>query len=113
MTEQLDKLLSGLTGLPDETEWIEFKVDNDDPEMIGKNISALSNSATLHKQDRAFIAWGVQHKTHAIVGTDFKPSRKKVGNEDLQNWLSTQLEPREYTDDERDASQALRILRLE
>jgi hypothetical protein len=30
---------------PNETEWLEFKHDNDNPEMIGKYISALSNSA--------------------------------------------------------------------
>lgn len=87
-------LLKSLITLPDETEWVEFKHNNSDPEKIGELISGLSNAAALHKRDRAFLVWGVKDKTHETVGTSFRPRKKKVGNQDLENWLSTQLRPR-------------------
>lgn len=37
-----------------ESELLEFKVDNKDPAMIGRSISALSNTAALFGKDRAF-----------------------------------------------------------
>ncbi|TLD40777.1 MAG: hypothetical protein JETT_2968 [Candidatus Jettenia ecosi] len=40
-------LVNELRKLPSETEWLEFKQDNDCPEEIGGYISALSNSAVL------------------------------------------------------------------
>lgn len=43
----LNSLLLELTKLPKETEWVEFKENNTDPQMIGENISALSNTAAL------------------------------------------------------------------
>jgi ATP-dependent DNA helicase RecG len=33
---QLSALLTELTALPDETEWVEFKHNNDNPEQIGE-----------------------------------------------------------------------------
>ena len=45
--EELINLLKSLLKLDKENEWIEFKLNNDDPSMIGEYISALSNSATL------------------------------------------------------------------
>lgn len=45
--EYLQSLVRELAKLPDETEWIEFKCNNKQPQMIGEYISALSNSAAL------------------------------------------------------------------
>ena len=45
--EQLLSLLRELCRLPNETEWVEFKHNNADPDMIGEYISALSNSVAL------------------------------------------------------------------
>ena len=45
--ENLDKLVRELMALPNETQWIEFKHDNYEPKMIGKDISALANGAAL------------------------------------------------------------------
>ena len=36
-----------LLKLPDETEWVEFKHNNAEPQEIGEYISVLSNSAAL------------------------------------------------------------------
>ena len=64
------------------------------PEEIGKDISALSNGAALHEKDRAYIVFGINDETHAIIGTTFKPKKTKIGNEELESWLSHKLEPK-------------------
>jgi predicted HTH transcriptional regulator len=38
--------------------------------------------------------WGVRDGTREIVGTDFEPRRRKIGNEDLEPWLAFHLNPR-------------------
>lgn len=92
--EELEKLVSELAKLPNETEWVEFKHNNTNPDEIGCDISALSNGAALHEKDRAYIIFGIEDETHAIVGTTFKPRQAKKGNEELESCLSHKLEPR-------------------
>lgn len=91
---QLEPLLRELLALPHETEWVEFKHNNTDPEAIGEYISALSNSATLNGKHVSYIVWGIDDRSHQIVGTNFKPRQLKVGNQELENWLITLLTPR-------------------
>jgi predicted HTH transcriptional regulator len=76
-----------------ELPWIEFKEGNSDPQEIGEYVSALSNTAALFGQSHAFLIWGIADKTHDIVGTDFVPQKTKQGNQGLDLWISTQLEP--------------------
>jgi predicted HTH transcriptional regulator len=90
----LQSRLDSLLAHPVETEWLEFKENNTDPEAIGEYLSALSNSAVLHDQQRAWMVWGVRDGDHAVVGTTFKPRQMKVGNQDLEGWLSTKVFPR-------------------
>jgi len=85
--KNLDSLIRELIKLPNETEWVEFKHNNDNPEDIGEYISALSNSATLHDKDNAYVIWGVDNDTHNIVGTSFNYRTQKKGNQDLEHWL--------------------------
>ncbi len=40
-------LIERLRRMPAETEWLEYKSNNTDPQMIGEYISAISNSAAL------------------------------------------------------------------
>jgi len=87
-------LLSELRQLPHETEWVEFKHNNIDPEEIGKNISALANSAALKGKTNAYAVWGIENESHEVIGTDFKPSEAKKGNEELENWLLRLLNPK-------------------
>jgi len=35
----------------------------------------------------AYLVWGVDDKTHKIVGTTFKPAAAGVSNEELENWV--------------------------
>ena len=76
-----------------EIPWLEFKVNNCDPQEIGEYVSALSNSAALFNQSQAFLIWGIDDKTHDVVGTNFNPPKAKVGNQGLGLWISTQLDP--------------------
>ena len=55
--------------------------------MIGKDISALSNSTIIYDEPVAFMIWGVSDVRHDVIGTTFNPTKQKVGNEDLINWL--------------------------
>lgn len=85
--QDLVKLVEELIKYPNETEWLEFKHNNFNPETIGEYISALSNSATLHDKEHAYIIWGVDSDTHEIVGDNFDYATEKIGNEELENWL--------------------------
>ena len=91
---KFDKLIKELSSLPAETEWLELKNNKADPHEIGANVSALANSAALLRKHCGYIIWGIEDVGHAIVGTTFKPREAKVGNEELENWLLHNLEPR-------------------
>lgn len=92
--EFLKGLLHELRSMPNETEWIEFKHNNDNPEEIGEYLSALANSAALAGKVNAYLVWGIDNGNHDIVGTSFKPKNKKVGNEELESWLLRLLKPK-------------------
>ena len=87
---KLDELLR----LPAETEWVEFKHNNENPQEIGEYLSAISNGAALHGKRMGYMVWGIEDGTHAIPGTTFRPKLAKKGNENLENWLLHQLIPR-------------------
>jgi predicted HTH transcriptional regulator len=87
-------LVNELLKLPNETEWVEFKHNNSDPEMIGEYISALGNSAALLGKVKAYVVWGVDDSSHEVLGTIFDPSTQKVGNEEIENWLLRLLQPK-------------------
>lgn len=86
-------LVEALCSLPSETEWVEFKVDNSDPSVIGKRVSALSNGARLKDKSCGYLVYGVKDKTHEVVGTEFRPSTQKTKGQPLAFWLAQQLNP--------------------
>lgn len=95
MSEQYwGSLVRELCTQPKETAWLEFKHNDAAPPVIGEYISALANSAALEGKTHAYMVWGVDDATHAPIGTDFDPQRKRVGNEELENWLLRLLEPK-------------------
>jgi predicted HTH transcriptional regulator len=93
-TEYLLSLLSELCKLPRETEWVEFKHNNDNPEEIGEYLSALANAASLAGKVHSYLVWGVANDTQEIIGTSFDPAKAKVGNEELESWLLRLLTPK-------------------
>lgn len=92
--EYLQSLVRELAKLPNETEWVEFKCNNKEPQMIGEYISALSNSAALWGRPKGYLVWGVKDDTHKITGTEFQYRKMKKGNEELESWLARMLSPR-------------------
>lgn len=74
-----------------ETEWIEFKTNNTNPEMIGTCLSALANSACRLGIPTAYMLWGIDDATHEVVGSAFRYRLERRGNEELENWLRHHL----------------------
>ena len=89
--ENLDRLVDELRRLPNETQWLEFKHNNYDPVMIGRDISALANSAAVHEKSCAYMLWGIDDDTHEIVGTDYNLQSLRKGKQELENWLRSLL----------------------
>jgi ATP-dependent DNA helicase RecG len=87
-------LLRRLLHEPDESEWLEFKHNNCDPEEIGRCTSACANACMLVGIDRAFIVFGIENNTRRQIGTAIRLGSLKKGAEGFQNWLSRQLTPR-------------------
>lgn len=87
-------LIDRLRLFSNETEWLEYKMNNCEPDLIGEYISALSNSAVICGKEKAYILWGINDQTHEIEGTTFSPQNTKKGNEEIENWLAGNLKPR-------------------
>lgn len=56
-TDDQRNLLSELRAHPNETEWLEFKVNN--ASEIGEYISALANAAYIHDKEFGYIVFGI------------------------------------------------------
>lgn len=110
---ELQAKLDELLRLPSETEWVEFKHNNENPQDIGEYLSALSNGAALHSRRTGYLVWGIEDGTHAVLGTKFRPKLAKKGNENLESWLLHQLNPADRLNDSpiRTQRQACRPLR--
>ncbi|WP_373330993.1 ATP-binding protein [Salmonirosea aquatica] len=91
---QLIELIEELVKQPNESEWVEFKLNFHSPEEIGERLSALSNGACIHNQPFGYLVFGVEDKTHVVKGTTFKAKSHKKGGEDLEHWLANRLNPR-------------------
>lgn len=93
-TVELTSLLDRLRAEPRETEWLEFKANRCEPQALGEYLSVLANSAGLLGKPRAYLVFGIEDGSHAVVGTDFDPaSEKGKGNQPLSLWLSFGLQP--------------------
>ena len=89
--ENLEALVLRLIDLSTETMWVEFKHNNFDSEMIGKDICALANSATYSDKACSYMVWGIDDTTHKIIGTDKSQYNIKKGGQELESWLRTTL----------------------
>lgn len=92
--EYLAGLVRELCKLPRETEWLEFKGNNADPQEIGEYLSALANAAAYNGKASGYLIWGIEDGTHRVIGTSFSPSVAKKGNEPLETWLLRLLTPK-------------------
>ena len=92
--ENLTFLFKELIDLPKETQWVEFKHNNKDPQEIGEYISAIANTTALSGKDHGYVVWGVENESHRVLGTSFQPNQEKKGNEELVGWLFSLLHPK-------------------
>ncbi len=94
--EYLIGLLKELLILPKETEWVEFKHNNANPELIGEYVSALANSAALLGKQSGYVVWGIENDSHEVLGTTFKPGATKHKQQELESWLLQKVAPKIY-----------------
>lgn len=78
--EQLIGLLEEMLNLPAENEVVEFKKAQNgfDTQKLGEYFSALSNEANLSKKEFGWLLFGIDDKTHTVLGTQYKPHRKTL-----------------------------------
>jgi ATP-dependent DNA helicase RecG len=93
MKHHIEKVLDGLLEKGRECEWVEFKLNYVDPQEIGEYCSALANSAFLCDEPYGYLVFGIKDGNLMVVGTNFKFSSAKVGTQELENWIATQLDP--------------------
>ncbi len=91
--EYLLSLLRELLKLPNETEWVEFK-HNNDPLKTGEYISALANGAALKGKQFGYMVWGVDNDSHEVIGTGFKPANTTYKQQELESWLLQKISPK-------------------
>lgn len=67
-------ILAELRSLPHETEWAEIKSKRNDCDFrdMCQYVSALSNEANLHQRPWGWLVLGLDDKTHAVVGTNYR-----------------------------------------
>jgi ATP-dependent DNA helicase RecG len=93
-TAELTALLNRLRAEPRETEWLEFKANRYEPQVLGEYLSALANSACLAGKPRGYLVFGIEDGSHDVVGTTFDPQAEKgKGEQLLPLWLSLGLRP--------------------
>jgi len=92
--KEIKTIIADIQASAKESEWIEMKENNANPEEIGEYVSALANGAAYMGQSKGYLVFGVNDKTRALVGTTFAPKRLKIGNQEIENWIATQLSPR-------------------
>lgn len=76
-----------------ENEVVEFKqVGNDyDTDKIGEYFSALSNEANLRSTEHAWLVFGINNKTRAVVGSDYRMEMERL--QSLKNQIAQATEP--------------------
>lgn len=76
-----------------ENEVVEFKQAGHDynTDAIGEYFSALSNEANLRGVERAWLVFGVNDKSRAVVGTHYRPESERL--ESLKGQMAQGTEP--------------------
>lgn len=79
-TSELHNILETLLNLPAETEIVEFKKAENGfgDQELGQYFSALSNEANLKDKECAWLVFGVENKSHEVIGSNYKNSRPSL-----------------------------------
>ena len=103
--DELIDILSELLKHP-ENEYIEFKraENNFETDKLGKYFSAMSNEATLKDKQYGWIIFGIDDKTHEILGTNyciennFNGIKKQIADNTTDNVSFLNVYPIIYND---------------
>ncbi len=90
--KDIKSIIDDCLSYDEEQEWFEFKENWFEKDELGEYISAMSNSAAILDRDYAYLIWGINDKTHEIIGTKFNQN-KEINNEPLQHYLARNLSP--------------------
>ena len=71
---ELIEILNRLRAMEGETEVVEFKwaQNSFSDEDLGQYFSALSNEANLKAVEYSWLVFGVDNKTHDVLGSNYK-----------------------------------------
>ncbi len=91
-SSELESLLERLIATW-ENEVVEFKQANNDyyTDRIGEYFSALSNEANLRDVERAWLVFGVNDKSRAVVGTNYRLDSERLQSLKIQ--IASNTEP--------------------
>ena len=92
MRKKLNEILEDLVSRDYEEDWFEFKENWFEPREVGEYISGMSNAASMVGQEMAYFVWGIENKTHQVVGTTFD-FHGDVKNEPIEHYLARQVKP--------------------
>lgn len=87
-----EQIVNELRSYDKEKEWFEFKENWFSPDELGEYISALSNSAAIEGRKFAYFVWGINDKTHKVVGTVFD-YEQDINHEPLKHYLRRKCSP--------------------
>ena len=78
--DDLLMILDELRAMPVETEWLEFKEAkrNYDFAKLGRYFSSIANEANLKDREYGWLLFGVEDKSHEIVGTSYRSDPKQL-----------------------------------
>ena len=72
---------------------VEFKKDNTDAKVVGRLVSAISNTARVQDVEFGYVVWGIRDGDGAVVGTGFEPSAAVRQRQPYEFWLAQRLNP--------------------
>ena len=88
----LQTIVERLLKYDNEKEWFEFKENWFELDELGRYISALANAAAMVGLKYAYLVWGINDKTHEIVGTRVNFD-KEIKGEPIKHYLARNCSP--------------------
>ena len=85
--DKLPELVKELRNLPTETQWVDYKSDNPDLYIIGKDISALANSATIKDKEHSYIILNDASQINSLISIYNEKQDNNIDNNQLESSL--------------------------
>ena len=91
--EEIENIIKNLRNRDSESPCVEVKETQLEKDKLGETISGIANSCLIEDREFGYILFGVKDNTWEIIGADKKLSNYKVGNQEIELYLSTLLSP--------------------